>query len=138
MSTPTPTPTPTPSSRLRFELRGHALAFIEIAPGRYAAELDGKRCPMRIRTENAEVSEAGKRIERGTTNTLEQAAPLTELLRCLALGAETTIIKGAIRVSATDNWGTFRQNTYLAVEIAVAQDRVIDLAIYRAEQDEHD
>ncbi len=138
MSTPTPTLTPSLSSRLRFELRGHALAFVEAKPGQFAAELDGKRCPMRIRTENAEVSETGKRLEGATTNTVEQTAPLTELLRCLALGAETTILKGAIRVSATDNWGTFRQNTYLAVEITIAQDRVIDLSIFRAEQDEHD
>ncbi len=67
--------------------------------------------------------------EASTTN-------IDTILHCLALGAVPKPIPRGVELSAIDNWGHFRQNTFLNVSIIIAESGLLEVNEDIQEQDE--
>ena len=125
----------TPSDRperVTLDLNGKQLVFIRMGDEQYAAELDGRSLPIRS---------AGKKLitkndEHIAGPTNASTANIDTLLRCLSLGATTEPLPQGVKLSAVDNWGHFRQNTFINVSIIVTESGVVELNEDIQEQDE--
>lgn len=127
-SAPTaPPPEPMPPARVVLELEDRQVVFVRTEENLYAAELDGKRRPIRARQQRSDVSEGGVLHQYKPTRSEGETANLDPLLRCLALGASRTPLARGLKLSAIDRWGHFRQNTFLTVSITIAEDGVVEI-----------
>ena len=122
--------------RVALDLGGQQLVFVRVDDDRYAAELAGERRPIRTREERRTSSETGRSEPLGSNRSHGAVASIDPVLRCLALGAQPTAIAEGVQLSAIDNWGHFRQNTFLRVAITIASDGAIEIAADIGEQDE--
>lgn len=121
--------------RVALDLGGKQLVFVRAHDDGYAAELAGERRPIRTREERSTCSETGHREPLGSNYSHGAVANIDVVLRCLALGARPTAIAEGMKLSATDNWGHFRQNTFLKVAITIANDGAIEIAADIQEED---
>jgi hypothetical protein len=123
--------------RLALELEGRHLEFVRVDGDLYAAEVDGKRLPIRVRRETASVSESAASHPGDATDIVGESCSLDELLRCIELGAKVSQVPGGeLLFEATDNWGHFRQNTYLWVRVVLKDGERVLLDVSVGEQDE--
>ena len=122
--------------RLSLELEGRHLELVRVDGDRYAAEVGGKRVRVRVRRSTASVSESGSSHPWEETDTVGEAGSLDELLRCLELGAEAARVPGGLQFEATDNWGHFRQNTFLHVRVVLEDGEQVLVDVSVGEQDE--
>jgi hypothetical protein len=61
---------------------------------------------------------------------------IDSILRCLALGAVPTQLPRGVKLSATDNWGHFRQNTFLTISITINESGLVEINEDIREQDD--
>jgi hypothetical protein len=123
--------------RLALELEGRLLEFVHVDGDLYAAEVDGKRLPIRARSETADVYGSGASHPPGApTERVGEAAGIDELLRCLELGATGSRVPGGLVFRAIDNWGHFRQNTHLWVRVVLEDEETVLLDVSVGEQDD--
>ena len=122
--------------RVVLDLGRQQLVFVRVSDDRYAAELAGERRPLRIREERRTSSESGHSRPLGSDRSDGPVANIDPVLRCLELDTRPTAIAEGVELSAADNWGHFRQNTFLRVAITLASDGAIEIAADIGEQDE--
>jgi hypothetical protein len=122
--------------RVALDLGGKQLVFVRVHDDRYAPELAGERRPIRTREDRRTCSETGRSEPLGSNRSDGAVASIDPALRCLALGARPTAIAEGVQLSATDNWGHFRQNTSPTLAITIAGDGAIEIAADIREQDE--
>lgn len=125
----------TPSDRperITLSLSDKQLVFIRTGDEQYAAELDGRSLPIRTggKKRTAEIGEHTPGPTEAST------ANLDTIIKCLALGASTEPLPQGIKLSAVDNWGHFRQNTFLNVTILISESGVLEINEDIQEQDE--
>ncbi|HSF40096.1 MAG TPA: hypothetical protein VLT87_09905 [Thermoanaerobaculia bacterium] len=125
---PPPEPAePEPPARVLLELGDQQVVFVRTGADGYAAELDGKRQPIRITQQLSDVSEGGYRHQYKPTQSEGETANIDHLLHCLALGASRTPLVRGLELSAIDQWGHFRQKTFLKVSITITEDGVVEI-----------
>jgi len=110
--------------------------FVLVGHDRYAAELDGKTLPIRMEKHERRISEGGELFRHKPKLIEGNAANIDTILRCLALGAVPTPLPGGARLSATDNWGHFRQNTFFTISITISASGVVEINEDIREQDD--
>jgi hypothetical protein len=103
------------------ELGDQQVVFVRVGDDRYAAELDGKRRLIRTAQQKSDVYENGDRVSYKPTRSEGSTANIDTILRCLALGAAHSPLPRGVELSAKDNWGHFRQNTFLTISITIAE-----------------
>ena len=113
---------------ITLDVSGRQVVFVRGADDQYAAELDGKRLPIRTKREVRDVSEAGShplwepKVREGET------ANIDALLYCLSLGPERkSAIPHSVMLKARDNWGQFRQWTFLTISVTIAPSGIVEL-----------
>lgn len=109
------------------ELGDQQVVFVRVGDDRYAAELEGKRRLIRTVQQLSEVSESGRYVLCEPTRSEGDTANIDTILRCLALGAAYTPLARGVKLSVTDAWGHFRQNTFLKVSITIAEDGAVEI-----------
>jgi hypothetical protein len=118
--------------RVAFDLNGRQVIFVRVGDDHYAAELDGKRLP--IRKERHDKNEYGieiwsPRLSEGDT------ANIDSILPCLSLGAVPTPISQGVELDVSDNWGHYRQWMWLTISITIAESGKIEINEDILEQD---
>ena len=107
--------------RVVLELGDQQVVFVRVGDDSYVAVWDGERRPIHTTQEKSNVSESGYRDRNEPTRSESDTANIDTILRCLELGAERTPIERGVKLSATDAWGHFRQNTFLKVSITISE-----------------
>src|SRR5262245_44494893 len=113
--------------RLAIDLIDQQVVFVRVGDDRYAAELDGKRLPIRIERHEKDISEGGVIREWESKVSEGDTANIDTILLCFARGAAPTPLPQGIKLSAKDNWGHFRQNTFLTISITTAESGLIEI-----------
>jgi hypothetical protein len=118
------------------ELGDQQVVFVRVGDDRYAAELDGKRRLIRTAQQKSDVYENGDRVSYKPTRSEGSTANIDTILRCLALGAAHSPLPRGVELSAKDNWGHFRQNTFLTISITIAESGQVEINEDIREQDD--
>lgn len=121
--------TPMHPPRVTVVIGTSRVTFVQIAAERYAAEVDGTRRNIRLRTRSRQVFEGGGSRDREPELSENDIANIDSLLRCLELGASPRLTEHSVELSATDNWGHFRQHTWYTVTITAGDPIEIDESI---------
>ncbi len=122
---------------LTLELGARTLVLTRGEDERYAATVDGVPRKLRTRQADREVSEGGGGRTWGATAFIDSdTAGIDVLLRCLANDPTYHSIGGGIQLSATDNWGHFRQRTSLTITVVLTADDAVEIDADVATQDE--
>src|SRR4051794_29013671 len=99
-------------ARVILEIGEQQLMFVHTGDDCYAVELDGKRCPLRKVQQVSMVSEGGSLRPYEPTRSAGETNNIDNILRCLALSTEHKQLECGVELSADENWGHFRQNTF--------------------------
>jgi hypothetical protein len=121
--------------RVAIDLIDRQVVFVRVGGDRYAAELDGRRLPIRIERHKKDISEAGILHEWEPEMSEGDTANIDTILLCFANGAAPTPLPQGVRIEAMDNWGHFRQNTFLTISITIAENGVVEINENIQEQD---
>jgi hypothetical protein len=129
--------------RVPLDVGGRKLVFVRVADDRYAAEVDGNGLPIRTTRETSEVFDGGGSRPWSPEVHEGETADIDALLYCLSLGAvpEPVPIKESPRganqhpvrsppgvtLTASDNWGHFRQWTFLKVTVTIAPSGAVEI-----------
>ena len=122
--------------RIVLELGDQQVVFVRVGDDSYVAVWDGERRPIHTTQEKSNVSESGYRDRNEPTRSESDTANIDTILRCLALGAERTPLERGVKLSATDAWGHFRQNTFLTVWITIGESGAVEISEDIQVQDE--
>jgi hypothetical protein len=123
-------------ARIALDLSEEQVVFIRVGDDQYAAELDGKRLPIRTEKHERRISEGGELFRYEPELSEGYTANIDILLLCLALGAAPTPLSRGAKLSAMDNWGHFRQNTFLTISITIAESGLVEINEDIQEQDD--
>lgn len=123
-------------ARVALELGDQQIVFVLVGDNRYAAELDGKRRPIQTTKQESRIYENGDRDPYEPTRSEGDTANIDTILRCLALDATHTPLPHGAEISAKDNWGHFRQNTFLTISITITESRSVEINENIQEQDD--
>lgn len=123
-------------ARVTIDLLDQQIVFVRVGDDRYAAELDGKSLPIRTEKQRRDISEGGELFRYQPELSEGDTANIDTILLCLTLSAEPTPIPQGVKLSATDNWGHFRQNTFLTISITIAESGMIEINEVIREQDD--
>src|SRR5262249_54624427 len=122
--------------RVTLDLIDQQVVFIRVGDDRYAAELDGKRLPIRTEKHERDISE-GEILHQYDPNLTEGSpANIDTILLCLTRGAAPTPLPRGAKLSAKDNWGHFRQNTFLTISVTIAESDLVEINEDIREQDD--
>jgi hypothetical protein len=122
-------------ARVALDLSDQQVVFVRVGDDHYAAELDGKSLPIRTEKHERRISEGGELLRYKPKLSEGDTANIDTILRCLALGATPTPLPRGARLSATDNWGHFRQNTFLTISITINESGLVEINEDIREQD---
>jgi len=114
-------------ARVILEIGEQQLLFVHTGDDRYAAELEGKRCPLRTVQQLSIVSEGGSLRSNEPMCSAGETANIDNILRCLALSTEHKPLPRGVELRADENWGHFRQNTFFMVSITIAEDGTVEI-----------
>lgn len=123
-------------ARVALDLSEKQIVFVRVGDDRYTAELDGMSLQIRTVRHESRIYENGERDPYEPELREGDTANIDTLLRCLALGAVPTPIPRGVEFSATDNWGHFRQNTFLKIWITIAESGILEINENIHEQDD--
>jgi|EndMetStandDraft_5_1072996.scaffolds.fasta_scaffold603811_1 hypothetical protein len=129
----------TPSERperLAIDLIGQRLVFARVGDDNYTARLDDNSLPIRTEKQEKQISEGGELYRYQPKLSEGAAANIDTIILCLALGAAPTPIPRGVKLKAMDNWGHFRQNTFLTISITIAESGMIEINEDIQEQDD--
>ena len=122
--------------RVAINLSEKQVVFVRVSDDHYAAEVDGRSLKIRSVTQESRIYENGERDPYEPKLREGDTANIDTILRCLALGAVPTPIPRGVEFSAIDNWGHFRQNTYLKIWITIAESGALEITENIGEQDD--
>jgi len=127
--------------RVALDLSDRQVVFVRVGDDLYAAELDGKKLQIRMEKHERRISEGGELYRFKPELSEGDTANIDTILLCLALGAAPTPLPrgaklSAAKLSAMDNWGHFRQNTFLTISITIAESGLIEINEDIQEQDD--
>jgi hypothetical protein len=122
-------------ARVALEMSDQQIIFVRVGNDRYAAELDGKSLPIRTEKHERRISEGGELFRYKPKLSEGDTANIDNILRCLALGAVPVPLPRGVGLSARDNWGHFRQNTFLMISITIAESGLVEINEDIREQD---
>jgi hypothetical protein len=123
-------------ARVAIDLIDRQVVFVRVGDDRYAAELDGKSLPIRTEKQMKRISEGGELYRFEPVLSEGDTANIDTILLCLTLSAAPTLIPRGVTLSATDNWGHFRQNTFLTISITIAESGMVEINEDIQEQDD--
>jgi hypothetical protein len=123
-------------SRVAIDLSEGQVVFVRVGDDHYAAELDGRSLRIRSVRHESRIYENGGRDPYEPKLLEGDTANIDTVLRCLALGAVPTPIPRGVEFTATDNWGHFRQNTFLKTWITIAESGILEINENIGEQDD--
>jgi hypothetical protein len=122
--------------RVTLDLTDQPVVFIRVGDDRYAAELDGKRLLIRTEKHEQDISEGGVLYQYKPELSEGDTANIDTILLCLACGAAPMPLPQGVELSAKDNWGHFRQNTFLRISITIAESGMVKINEDIREQDD--
>src|SRR5262245_14302937 len=122
--------------RVAIDLGENQVVFVRVGDDHYAAELDGGSLQIRTARHKRRIYENGERDPYEPKLREGDTANIDSILRCLALGAVPTPIQRGVEFQAIDNWGHFRQNTYLKIWITIAESGALEITENIGEQDD--
>lgn len=114
-------------ARVALEMSDQQIIFVRVGNDRYAAELDGKSLPIRTEKHERRISEGGELFRHKPKLSEGDTANIDNILRCLTLGAVPVPLPRGVGLSARDNWGHFRQNTFLTISITIAESGLVEI-----------
>lgn len=129
------TPSERPA-RVAINLSEGQVVFVRVGDDHYTAELDGKNVPIRKEKHESRISEGGELFRYTPKLSEGDTANIDTILLCFALGAVPTPLPRGAEISATDNWGHFRQNTFLTISITIAESGLVEINEDIQEQDD--
>jgi len=129
------TPSERPA-RVALDLSDQQVVFVRVGDDHYAAELDGKSLPIRTEKHERRISEGGELFRYKPELSEGDTANIDTILLCLALGAVPKPLPRGVEFSAMDNWGHFRQNTFLKISITIAESGLVEVNEDIQEQDD--
>ncbi len=129
------TPSERPA-RVALDLSDQQVVFVRVGDDHYAAELDGKSLPIRTEKHERRVSEGGELVRYKPELSEGDTANIDTILLCLALGAVPKPLPRSVELSAMDNWGHFRQNTFLKISITISESGLVEVNEDIQEQDD--
>jgi hypothetical protein len=123
---------------ITLDVSGQIVVFVRIADDQYAAELDGRRLPIRTKRVMRQVfegqcppSEWEPKVREGET------ANIDALLYCLSVEPERkSATPHGVILKANDNWGHFRQWTFLTIQVTIAPGGIVEIHERIDEQDQ--
>jgi hypothetical protein len=122
--------------RVAIDLIDQEIMFVRVGDDRYAAELDGKRLLIRTERHQKDICEVGVIYEYKPALSEGDTANIDTILLCFARGAAPTLLPQGIKLEARDNWGHFRQNTFLTISITIAESGQVEINEDIREQDD--
>jgi hypothetical protein len=123
-------------ARVAVDLSEGQVTFVRIGDDHYTAELNARSLQIRTVRHESRIYENGDLDPYEPALRESETANIDALLRCLALGAVPTPIPRGVQFSATDNWGHFRQNTFLRIWITIAESGMVEINENIHEQDD--
>jgi len=129
------TPSERPA-RVALDLSDQQVVFVRVGDDHYAAELDGKSLPIRTEKHERRISEGGELFRYKPELSEGDTANIDTILLCLALGAVPKPLPRGVEFSAMDNWGHFRQNTFLKISITISESGLVEVNEDIQEQDD--
>jgi hypothetical protein len=123
-------------ARVAIDLSEGQVVFAHVGDDLYAAELNGRSLQIRTARYESRIYENGERAPYEPKLREGDTANIDTILRCLALGAVPAPIPRGIEFAATDNWGHFRQNTFLKIWITIAESGLLEINENIGEQDD--
>ena len=129
------TPSERPA-RVALDLSDQQVVFVRVGDDHYAAELDGKSLPIRTEKHERRISEGGELFRYKPELSEGDTANIDTILLCLALGAVPKPLQRGAEFSAMDNWGHFRQNTFLKISITISESGLVEVNEDIQEQDD--
>jgi hypothetical protein len=114
-------------ARVALELSDQQVVFVRVGDDHYAAELDGKSVQIRTEKHERDISEGGELFRYEPKLNEGDTANIDTILLCLALGAVPKPFPRGVNLSAMDNWGHFRQNTFLTITITIAESGLVEI-----------
>lgn len=121
--------------RVAIDLIDQVIVFVRVGDDHYAAELDGKRLSIRTERHEKDICEVGVLREWEPELSEGDTANIDTILLCFARGATPTLLPRGVKLSAMDNWGHFRQNTFLTISIMIAESGMVEINEDIQEQD---
>ncbi len=112
--------------RVELDLSGQQLVFVRVGDDLYAAELDGKRLPIRRERLFSQIDEGGGRDPWPPEQSEGDTAHIDTILICLSLDAAPTPIPRGVKLEARHDWGHFRQFSFLKISITIAESGLIE------------
>jgi hypothetical protein len=123
-------------ARVALDLSDQQVVFVRVGDDHYAAELDGKSLPIRTEKHERRISEGGELFRYKPELSEGDTANIDAILLCLALGAVPKPLPRGVELSAMDNWGHFRQNTFLKISITISESGLVEVNEGIQEQDD--
>jgi hypothetical protein len=115
---------------IKLDVSGGIVVFVRVADDQYAAELDGRRLPIRTTRVVRQMPEAQSRPLREWEPEVREGetANIDALLYCLSLDPERkSAIPHSVILKASDNWGHFRQWTSLTISVTIASSGLVEI-----------
>jgi hypothetical protein len=122
--------------RIAIDLIDQEVVFVRVGDDHYAAELDGKKLSIRTEQHKKDICEVGVLYEYKPALSDGDTANIDTIILCFARGATPTLIPRGIKLKAMDNWGHFRQNTFLTISITIAESGLVEINEDIQEQDD--
>jgi hypothetical protein len=118
------------------QLGEHQLVLVHFEGNRYKARLDADPRTIRMQTRNGQCTEGASPDMYEPKREEGEAVCIDPLLRCLELGPVQRQLPRGVELSATDNWGHYRQNTYTIVTVTIGDDGAIEIDARILEQND--
>ncbi len=123
--------------RVTLDVGGSQVVFVRVAGDQYAAERGGNRLPVRTRREVIRHSETGSRRMWEPEVREGETANIDALLYCLSLSPErTSESPHGVKLVASENWGHYRQWTFLTIAVTIEPSGVVAIDEGIGEEDE--
>jgi hypothetical protein len=123
-------------SQVSLELNGVKAVFSHAGDGKYSVQVGGEPRAIRKVRQVRIVSENGWSRSYDPESSQGDQANIDAILKCIQLRAERTPLPNGLHFSAIDEWGHFRQNTFLHVSLTIADDGALEIREDIDEQDE--
>jgi hypothetical protein len=116
------------------DVSGQQVVFVLGADDQYAAECGGKKLPIRVTEAVREVP--GSRLMYEPKVQEGETANIDPLLYCVSLGPKITSAgPNSITLTASDNWGHYRQWTFLTITVTLTPSGVVEIQADIGEED---
>lgn len=119
--------------RITLDVGGQELVFVRVTGDHYAAEWDGNRLPIWTTRQECDV---GSRLWEPILR-VGETANIDALLYGLSLEPSIrSTTPQSVVLNASDNWGHYRQWTYVTITVTITSSSVVDIHERIDEQDD--